>query len=66
MACGAVETPRLLLNSANQHAPDGLANESGLNGPVGYAQRVVGGWGHRRIRGCNVPVQVQEYIDSKK
>ena len=66
VACGAVETPRLLLNSANQHAPDGLANESGLNGPVGYAQRVVGGWGHRRIRGCNVPVQVQEYIDSKK
>jgi len=32
IACGAVETPRLLLNSANNHAPDGLANESGLVG----------------------------------
>ena len=105
VACGAVETPRLLLASANQYAPDGLANESGqvgrnfmetlawsssalhgenvgsfrglpadsiswdynapdaiagvvggcrfstgvaeagLNGPVAYAQRIVGGWG---------------------
>ena len=32
LACGAVETPRLLLNSASRHAPDGLANESGLVG----------------------------------
>ena len=32
VACGAVETPRLLLNSANNHAPNGLANESGLVG----------------------------------
>ena len=29
LAGGAVETPRLLLLSANAHAPDGLANESG-------------------------------------
>ena len=29
LACGAVQTPRLLLTSANAHAPDGLANESG-------------------------------------
>lgn len=29
VACGAVETPRLLLNSSNSHAPAGLANESG-------------------------------------
>jgi len=29
LAAGAVETPRLLLLSANAHAPDGLANESG-------------------------------------
>lgn len=29
LACGAVETPRLLLLSKNRHAPDGLANESG-------------------------------------
>ena len=106
VACGAVETPRLLLNSAGTHAPDGLANESGLvgrnfmeliywvsaglhpeplgsyrglpsdaicwdynapdaipdviggvrfspntleadySGPLNYARRVVGGWGH--------------------
>jgi choline dehydrogenase-like flavoprotein len=32
IACGAVETPRLLLNSADANAPDGLANESGLVG----------------------------------
>ncbi len=32
VACGALETPRLLLHSANHHAPDGLANESGLVG----------------------------------
>jgi choline dehydrogenase-like flavoprotein len=32
VACGAVETPRLLLNSAGTHAPEGLANESGLVG----------------------------------
>jgi choline dehydrogenase-like flavoprotein len=107
VACGAVETPRLLLASANQYAPDGLANESGqvgrnfmetlawsssglhpeqlgsfrglpadsiswdfnapdsidgvvggcrfstgvaeaaLNGPLAYAERVVGGWGRQ-------------------
>ncbi len=107
VACGAVETPRLLLVSENQFAPDGLANESGLvgrnfmetlawissglhpeplgshrglpadaicwdfnapdaipgvvggcrfnhgttevglNGPIAYAQRVVGGWGRQ-------------------
>jgi choline dehydrogenase-like flavoprotein len=29
IACGAVNTPRLLLASRNGHAPDGLANESG-------------------------------------
>ncbi|MZR14260.1 FAD-binding protein [Maritimibacter sp. DP07] len=29
LACGAVQTPRLLLNSAASHSPDGLANESG-------------------------------------
>ena len=32
VACGAVETPRLLLLSKNRHAPDGLANEMGLVG----------------------------------
>ena len=29
VACGAVETPRLLLASSGKYAPDGLANESG-------------------------------------
>lgn len=107
VACGAVETPRLLLNSASSRAPGGLGNESGLvgrnfmetlywtssslhteslgshrglpsdaicwdfnapdaipdivggcrfkpgaieadlSGPINYANRVVGGWGHR-------------------
>jgi choline dehydrogenase-like flavoprotein len=32
VACGAVETPRLLLNSAGPYAAEGLANESGLVG----------------------------------
>ncbi|MGR9037098.1 MAG: GMC family oxidoreductase [Gammaproteobacteria bacterium] len=32
IACGAVETPRLLLNSSGNDAPGGLANESGLVG----------------------------------
>jgi choline dehydrogenase-like flavoprotein len=106
VACGAVESPRLLFNSAGEHAPQGLGNESGalgkhfmetshwtsvgihaeplgsyrglpsdsicwdynapdaipgvvggcrfspgttesgLAGPVAYARRIVGGWGH--------------------
>lgn len=32
LACGGVETPRLLLLSASQDYPDGLANSSGLVG----------------------------------
>ncbi|MGZ0653979.1 GMC family oxidoreductase [Coraliomargarita sp. W4R53] len=32
LSCGAVETPRLLLHSANRYAPNGLANESGQVG----------------------------------
>jgi len=32
IACGAVDTPRLLLLSENHHAPDGLANDSGQVG----------------------------------
>ena len=32
LACGALETPRLLLNSSASHSPQGLANESGLVG----------------------------------
>ncbi|GMR07878.1 MAG: GMC family oxidoreductase [Gammaproteobacteria bacterium] len=29
ISCGAVESPRLLLNSANKFSPDGLGNDSG-------------------------------------
>jgi choline dehydrogenase-like flavoprotein len=32
VACGAIETPRLLLASKNRFAPDGLCNESGQVG----------------------------------
>ncbi|WP_308916686.1 GMC family oxidoreductase [Jannaschia sp. LMIT008] len=32
VAAGAIQTPRLLLNSRGRHAPDGLANESGMVG----------------------------------
>lgn len=32
IGCGAIETPRLLLNSAGPACPDGLANESGQVG----------------------------------
>lgn len=32
VACGAIQTPRLLLNSANSYSPDGLANDSGQVG----------------------------------
>lgn len=32
VACGAIETPRLLLSSRNSHAPDGIGNESGQVG----------------------------------
>jgi choline dehydrogenase-like flavoprotein len=32
LACGSVQTPRLLLNSADPTSPDGLSNESGLVG----------------------------------
>ncbi|MDS4014293.1 MAG: GMC family oxidoreductase [Candidatus Accumulibacter sp.] len=32
IACGAIETPRLLLASASSYAPNGVANESGMVG----------------------------------
>ena len=32
VACGAIQTPRLLLNSADRHSPEGLCNEAGLVG----------------------------------
>ena len=41
----AVETPRLLLNSANDEFPDGLANSSGLVGKNLMAQLNQAAWG---------------------
>jgi choline dehydrogenase-like flavoprotein len=41
----AIETPRLLLNSANSHYPDGLANSSGLVGKNLMAQSNQAVWG---------------------
>jgi len=51
MACNGVGTPRILLNSASDRCPDGLANSSGLVGknlmfhPVGFKQ----GWFEERL-----------------
>jgi choline dehydrogenase-like flavoprotein len=41
----AIETPRLLLNSATDHYPDGLANSSGLVGKNLMAQSNQAVWG---------------------
>ncbi len=41
----AIETPRLLLNSANAQFPDGLANSSGLVGKYLMAQTNQAAWG---------------------
>ena len=41
----AIETPRLLLNSANDRFPDGLANSSGLVGKNLMAQSNQAVWG---------------------
>ncbi len=42
----AVETPRLLLNSANDRFPDGLANRSGLVGRNLMSQSNQAAWGY--------------------
>jgi len=42
----AIETPRLLLNSANAEYPDGLANSSGLVGRNLMVQLNQAAWGH--------------------
>src|SRR3546814_6914188 len=41
----AIETPRLLLNSANSEFPDGLANSSGLVGKNLMVQLNQAAWG---------------------
>ena len=42
----AIETPRLLLNSANDQFPDGLANSSGLVGRNLMSQANQAAWGY--------------------
>ena len=42
----AIETPRLLLNSANDRFPDGLANSSGLVGKNLMSQANQAAWGY--------------------
>jgi len=53
----AIETPRLLLNSATARFPDGLANSSGLVGKCLMVQANQAVWGHsqREIRGYKGP-----------
>lgn len=52
LACGALETPRLLLNSADTNSPEGLANESGQ---VGKNFMETLSWASTGL--CNDPVQ---------
>ncbi|MBV9813557.1 MAG: GMC family oxidoreductase, partial [Acetobacteraceae bacterium] len=53
----AIETPRLLLNSANDRYPDGLANSSGLVGKYFTVQSNQAVWGvsEREIRAYKGP-----------
>jgi choline dehydrogenase-like flavoprotein len=53
----AVETPRLLLNSATSRFPDGLANSSGLVGKylMVQANQAVWGLSHKAIRSYKGP-----------
>jgi choline dehydrogenase-like flavoprotein len=53
----AIETPRLLLNSANPHHPDGLANSSGLVGKNLMTQANQAAWGYMKeeVRGYKAP-----------
>jgi choline dehydrogenase-like flavoprotein len=46
VACGGVETPRLLLLSESEHYPDGLANSSGLVGKC-FMDHLFAGMGGR-------------------
>lgn len=45
VACHAIETPRLLLNSKQEHAPDGVANSSGAVGRYLLSQLNQDVWG---------------------
>lgn len=53
----AIETPRLLLNSANARFPDGLANRSGLVGKYFTVQSNQAVWGlsQREVRSYKAP-----------
>jgi choline dehydrogenase-like flavoprotein len=45
LACGPIETARLLLLSRSEHYPNGLANSSGLVGKNLMSHNHVGSWG---------------------
>ncbi len=53
----AIETPRLLLNSANERYPDGLANGSGLVGKNLMTQSNQAAWGYmeQEVRSSKAP-----------
>jgi len=53
----AIETPRLLLNSANDRYPDGLANSSGLVGKNLMTQSNQAAWGYmeQEVRSSKAP-----------
>ncbi len=55
VACNAIETARLLLNSASSLFPDGLANSSGQGGAQLRAPRHRGGVRHVRQAGATTP-----------
>jgi choline dehydrogenase-like flavoprotein len=51
LAAGAIHTPKLLLQSSNEHWPDGLANRSGLVGRnlMFHANQAFALWPSRRL-----------------
>jgi choline dehydrogenase-like flavoprotein len=53
LAAGAIHTPKLLLQSRNDHWPDGLANRSGLVGRnlMFHAQQTFALWPSKRLAG---------------
>ena len=53
LAAGAIHTPKLLLQSSNDHWPDGVANRSGLVGRnlMFHAQQTFALWPSKRLPG---------------
>jgi choline dehydrogenase-like flavoprotein len=70
VACHAIETPRLLLNSKQEHAPDGVANSSGAVGRYLLSQLNQDVWGLTRdpvypYRGPQQTSGIIEYRDGE-